>query len=56
MKVLFAGGHGYFPEINGGVESSTLHLVEQLRARGMRPRFWPAFSEMVSSASRPVPS
>ncbi|MDQ0458004.1 glycosyltransferase [Rhizobium paknamense] len=34
MKVLFAGGHGYFPEINGGVESSTHHLVEQLRARG----------------------
>src|SRR6186713_908800 len=34
MKVLFAGGNGYYPEFHGGVQSSTHHLVEQLRARG----------------------
>ncbi|PRD44714.1 glycosyl transferase family 1 [Phyllobacterium phragmitis] len=34
MNVLFAGGNGYYPEFNGGVQSSTHHLVEQLRAHG----------------------
>ncbi|KXF75874.1 glycosyl transferase family 1 [Paramesorhizobium deserti] len=34
MRVLFAGGNGYYPEFNGGVQSSTHHLVEQLRAQG----------------------
>ncbi|AMS39990.1 MULTISPECIES: glycosyltransferase [Aminobacter] len=34
MKVLFAGGNGYTPEFSGGVQSSTHHLVEQLRAHG----------------------
>lgn len=34
MKVLFAGGNGYYPEFSGGVQSSTHHLVEQLRDRG----------------------
>lgn len=34
MKVLFAGGNGYTPEFSGGVQSSTHHLVEQLKAHG----------------------
>jgi hypothetical protein len=34
MNVLFAGGNGYYPEFHGGVQSSTHHLVEQLRGRG----------------------
>jgi glycosyltransferase involved in cell wall biosynthesis len=34
MKVLFAGGNGYYPEFSGGVQSSTHHLVNQLRERG----------------------
>jgi glycosyltransferase involved in cell wall biosynthesis len=34
MNVLFAGGNGYYPEFHGGVQSSTHHLVEQLRSRG----------------------
>lgn len=34
MRVLFAGGNGYYPQFHGGVQSSTHHLVEQLRARG----------------------
>lgn len=34
MKVLFAGGNGYTPQFSGGVQSSTHHLVEQLRERG----------------------
>jgi glycosyltransferase involved in cell wall biosynthesis len=34
MKVLFAGGNGYYPEFHGGVQSSTHHLVERLRAEG----------------------
>lgn len=34
MRVLFAGGNGYTPEFSGGVQSSTHHLVEQLRAHG----------------------
>jgi glycosyltransferase involved in cell wall biosynthesis len=34
MKVLFAGGNGYYPEFSGGVQSSTHHLAEQLRAKG----------------------
>ncbi|WEJ13840.1 glycosyltransferase (plasmid) [Sinorhizobium sp. K101] len=34
MKVLFAGGNGYYPEFSGGVQSSTHHLVQQLRDRG----------------------
>ena len=34
MRVLFAGGRGYYPEFHGGVQSSTHHLVEQLRDRG----------------------
>ncbi|UVK39160.1 glycosyltransferase [Mesorhizobium sp. AR10] len=34
MKVLFAGGNGYTPEFSGGVQSSTHHLVEQLRENG----------------------
>jgi glycosyltransferase involved in cell wall biosynthesis len=34
MKVLFAGGNGYYPEFHGGVQSSTHHLVEQLRKQG----------------------
>lgn len=34
MKVLFAGGNGYYPEFSGGVQSSTHHLVEQLRKLG----------------------
>jgi glycosyltransferase involved in cell wall biosynthesis len=34
MKVLFAGGNGYTPQFSGGVQSSTHHLVEQLRDRG----------------------
>jgi glycosyltransferase involved in cell wall biosynthesis len=34
VNVLFAGGNGYYPEFSGGVQSSTHHLVEQLRAQG----------------------
>ncbi|MER9581921.1 glycosyltransferase [Mesorhizobium sp. M0276] len=34
MKVLFAGGSGYTPQFSGGVQSSTHHLVEQLRENG----------------------
>lgn len=34
MKVLFAGGNGYYPEFSGGVQSSTHDLVRQLRAHG----------------------
>ncbi|KQU87508.1 glycosyl transferase family 1 [Mesorhizobium sp. Root695] len=34
MKVLFAGGNGYTPQFSGGVQSSTHHLVEQLRENG----------------------
>jgi glycosyltransferase involved in cell wall biosynthesis len=34
MRVLFAGGNGYYPEFHGGVQSSTHHLVEQLRGKG----------------------
>src|SRR5262245_42669285 len=34
MKVLFAAGNGYYPEFHGGVQSSTHHLVEQLRKQG----------------------
>ncbi len=34
MKVLFAGGSGYYPEFSGGVQSSTDHLIKQLRNRG----------------------
>lgn len=34
MKVLFAGGNGYYPQFHGGVQSSTHHLVEQLIQRG----------------------
>lgn len=34
MKVLFAGGNGYYPEFHGGVQSSTHHLVTQLRNDG----------------------
>jgi glycosyltransferase involved in cell wall biosynthesis len=34
MKVLFAGGNGYTPQFSGGVQSSTHHLVEQLRDHG----------------------
>ncbi|UUL82411.1 glycosyltransferase [Sphingomonas qomolangmaensis] len=34
MKILFAGGNGYLPEFNGGVQSSTDHLVRQCIARG----------------------
>ena len=33
MKVLFAGGHGYFPELVGGVEASTDYLVRGLHER-----------------------
>ncbi|MDG4882484.1 glycosyltransferase [Mesorhizobium sp. WSM4884] len=34
MNVLFAGGTGYMPQFSGGVQSSTHHLVEQLREHG----------------------
>ncbi|TCU14801.1 glycosyltransferase [Rhizobium sullae] len=34
MKILFAGGNGYYPEFSGGVQSSTHHLVKQLRNQG----------------------
>ena len=34
MKVLFAGGNGYLPQFHGGVQSSTHHLVQQLRRAG----------------------
>ena len=34
MRVLFAGGNGYYPEFSGGAQSSTHHLVQQLRERG----------------------
>lgn len=34
MRVLFAGGNGYYPQFHGGVQSSTHHLVEQLNKRG----------------------
>ncbi|RNJ42653.1 glycosyl transferase family 1 [Mesorhizobium erdmanii] len=34
MKVLFAGGNAYTPQFSGGVQSSTHHLVEQLREQG----------------------
>ncbi|TIN27436.1 MAG: glycosyltransferase [Mesorhizobium sp.] len=34
MRVLFAGGSGYTPQFSGGVQSSTHHLVEQLRENG----------------------
>ncbi|MBB3610729.1 glycosyltransferase [Rhizobium sp. BK602] len=37
MNVLFASGNGYYPEFSGGVQSSTHHLVEQLRSEGHRP-------------------
>jgi glycosyltransferase involved in cell wall biosynthesis len=37
MNVLFAGGNGYTPEFSGGVQSSTHHLVEQLRSQGHQP-------------------
>ena len=37
MKVLFAGGSGYTPQFSGGVQSSTHHLVEQLREHGAMP-------------------
>jgi len=36
MKVLFAAGNGYYPEFHGGVQSSTHHLIEQLRKQGHR--------------------
>ena len=34
MRILFAGGNGYLPEMNGGVQSSTDHLVRQSMASG----------------------
>lgn len=34
MRILFATGHGYFPEINGGVQSSTDHLARQCQEAG----------------------
>jgi glycosyltransferase involved in cell wall biosynthesis len=34
MKVLFASGGGFYPEFHGGVQSSTDHLVKQLRSDG----------------------
>lgn len=34
MRVLFAGGNGYLPEFNGGVQSSTDHLVRQCIGAG----------------------
>jgi glycosyltransferase involved in cell wall biosynthesis len=34
MRILFAGGNGYYPEFHGGVQSSTHHLVEQLGSHG----------------------
>ncbi|WP_108658706.1 glycosyltransferase [Acuticoccus kandeliae] len=34
MRILFAGGNGYLPEFNGGVQSSTDHLVRQTMAAG----------------------
>jgi glycosyltransferase involved in cell wall biosynthesis len=37
MKVLFAGGSAYYPEIHGGLQSSTHHLAEQLLAAGHQP-------------------
>lgn len=37
MNVLFASGNGYYPEFSGGVQSSTHHLVEQLRSMGHTP-------------------
>jgi len=37
MNVLFAGGNGYYPEFSGGVQSSTHHLIEQLRSMGHQP-------------------
>ncbi|SCB27359.1 glycosyltransferase [Rhizobium hainanense] len=37
MKVLFASGNGYYPEFSGGVQSSTHHLAQQLRADGHNP-------------------
>jgi glycosyltransferase involved in cell wall biosynthesis len=34
VDVLFAGANGYFPEFNGGVQSSTHHLIKQLQKNG----------------------
>lgn len=34
MRILFAGGHGYYPELVGGVESSTDYLVKRAQAAG----------------------
>lgn len=34
MRILFAGGNGYLPEMSGGVQSSTDHLVRQALAAG----------------------
>ncbi|UOM36049.1 glycosyltransferase [Acuticoccus sp. I52.16.1] len=34
MNILFAGGNGYLPEMSGGVQSSTDHLVRQCAAAG----------------------
>lgn len=34
MRILFAGGNGYLPEMSGGVQSSTDHLVRQCRTAG----------------------
>ncbi|BEV11588.1 glycosyltransferase [Asticcacaulis sp. DW145] len=34
MKILFASGRGYFPEVSGGVQSSTDALARRLTARG----------------------
>ncbi len=34
MNILFAGGNGYLPEMTGGVQSSTDHLVRQCAAAG----------------------
>ena len=50
MNVLFAGGNGYYPEFHGGVQSSTHHLVEQLRSRGHRRRCWQRFLATAFSA------
>ncbi|ORE91493.1 group 1 glycosyl transferase [Stappia sp. 22II-S9-Z10] len=34
MNILFAGGNGYLPEMTGGVQSSTDHLVRQCAEAG----------------------
>lgn len=34
MRIMFAGGHGYYPELVGGVESSTDYLVKRAKADG----------------------